>query len=753
MPEGVIAFGESLADQDPAHLLIGAAWATAVAVREHPDFELRELRSLKDKNGDSEILVVDCTCDRVWSQKSFGIRYREPLALRFYRDLKHMPEARALRNDFPVLLHTNEVEQGEPIGLCIYHEPWSAIRRTWTPQKFLARVQWWLAESANGTLHPADQPPEQLYFESPFSVVLPRKFDELISRKDLALVLEPRSSQADPRWVASASFLPLNQYMRTGDRHYACVALSLPAIPHGRPERYPTTLAEVHDRLSDRGAPVAETLFAEIQRIAVGAGLAHVLGQKTLLILTVPVVNPAGGPPRVQRKGFLINTGLGQLGVMAGVLMRTEKGDKYVAAVTIGGLQLQADWRKATLMPLEIREPFTEDLARRYSGVKDAGPVGVLAGVGALGSTMADIWAREGWGRWTYIDPDLLMPHNLARHRGYENQVGTPKIDVVRQLESTLYPGLDIRPGFRGAANDFADSNILESMRGAELVVDATTTIEVPRDLALRNDVPRSASVFLTPSGNDSVLLLEDSSRTMRLDVLEAQYYRLVLNATWGETHLRGHRGNLWVGAGCRDISNVISGESVQLHAAILARQVRLRAPSTQAAIQVWRANPDTGTVDTTSFGATPPLIVDMDDMELVWDEGLRSKIRAMREEGLPNETGGVLLGYFDLVNHRIYAVDALPAPPDSQERRSEFERGIEGLEAKVQAAQARTANIVGYIGEWHSHPRRVQASPSGLDIRLLLHLAIMLGQDGLPALMLIVGEDEERWIAGSVRG
>lgn len=753
MPDGVIDFGERLPDQDPARLTIVAARLATAAVEDHPDFELRELRGLKDKNGDSEIIVVDCTCDRVWSQNSIGIRYREPLALRFYRDPKLMPEARALRSDFPVLLHTNEVEAGEPTWLCIYYEPWPAISRTWTPQKFLARIQWWLVESANGSLHPADQPPEQLYFESPFSVVLPWKFDELVSNKDLALVLEPRSSKTDSRWVANASFAPLNQYSRTGARHYACVALTLPAISHGRPERYPTTLAEVHDRLMDRGAPVAEALFGEIQRIAVGAGLTHVLGQKTLLILTVPVLNPTGGATRLQRKGFLIDCGLGQLGVMAGVLMHMEKEDKYVAAVTIGGLQLQPGWRSATLMPIEIREPFTEELARRYSGVADAGPSGVLAGVGALGSTLADVWAREGWGIWTYIDPDVLLPHNLARHRGYENQVGAPKIDVVRQLDGTLYPGRDIRPGHQGAANDFANSAILASICGANLVVDATTTIDVPRDLALRDDVPRSASTFLTPSGNDSVLLLEDAGRTLRLDVLEAQYYRLVLNASWGETHLQGHQGNLWVGAGCRDISNVISGELVRLHSAILARQVRLRTASTQAVIQVWRANPDSGAVDTITFGATPRLFVDMEDIELVWDEGLRSKIRAMRDEGLPSETGGILLGYFDLKNRRIYAVDALPAPPDSQRSQSEFARGSEGLESKVNAAKSRTANIVGYIGEWHSHPRGIQASPSGLDIRLLVHLAIMLRQDGLPALILIVGEDEERWMIGSVRG
>jgi integrative and conjugative element protein (TIGR02256 family) len=233
--------------------------------------------------------------------------------------------------------------------------------------------------------------------------------------------------------------------------------------------------------------------------------------------------------------------------------------------------------------------------------------------------------------------------------------------------------------------------------------------------------------------------------------MLEGQYYRLVLNAPWGDKHLKGHRGNFWVGAGCRDVSNVIPAEFVQVHAAILARQVRLATALPDAAIRIWRSNPETGTVDTTAFGVTAAISVDLGETRIVWDEGLRAKVREMRERGLPAETGGVLLGYFDLKANRAYIVDALPAPPDSIRTASEFARGIEGLESAIKDASERTAGIVGYVGEWHSHPRNVSAAHSGLDIMLLVHLATMLRHDGLPALMLIAGEDGEEWMFANV--
>jgi integrative and conjugative element protein (TIGR02256 family) len=366
---------------------------------------------------------------------------------------------------------------------------------------------------------------------------------------------------------------------------------------------------------------------------------------------------------------------------------------------------------------------------------------------------MADLWLREGWGRWRYIDPDLLLPHNLARHRGYEHQLGFSKVGVVRQLEGSIYLSRNVREGFQASANDFGNVELVDALRSAKLIVDATTTIAVPRDFAVRDDLPRSVSAFITPSGNDSVMLLEDAARRIRLDVLEAQYYRAVLGAPWGGTHLKGHRGNVWVGEGCRDTSFVISGELIQLHSALLARQIRLRSVDCSPHIQVWRSNPETGEVSTSAFAPFAPIVMDLDGTQLVWDEGLRTKIRTMREEGLPHETGGVLLGQFDLMNSRVYVVDAMCAPADSMRTDAEFARGVEGLSAKIDESLARTANIVSYVGEWHSHPRGVEAGPSGKDIRLLVHLALMLRQDGLPALMLIAGESSEQWMIGAVRG
>ncbi len=247
-------------------------------------------------------------------------------------------------------------------------------------------------------------------------------------------------------------------------------------------------------------------------------------------------------------------------------------------------------------------------------------------------------------------------------------------------------------------------------------------------------------SAFLTPSGRSSVLLLEDAARSVRLDSLEAQYYGAVLDNQWGGLHLAGHMGHLVVGGGCRDVTTTLSGEAVQLHAAILARQLRLLEGQPNAQIRVWTADATSGAIAFVEVPVYPSTTSTRGRWTVVTHEGVELKLRALRQRHLPSETGGILLGYIDHQLRAIYVVDALEAPADSEADDTGFTRGVRGLQERLESAAHRTARIVGYVGEWHSHPPFCAATPSTDDRVLLKTLADTLGNDGDPALMLIVG-------------
>ena len=147
-----------------------------------------------------------------------------------------------------------------------------------------------------------------------------------------------------------------------------------------------------------------------------------------------------------------------------------------------------------------------------------------------------------------------------------------------------------------------------------------------------------------------------------------------------------------------------------------------------------------------------PERRISLDDLAVFIDDGVEQKLRELRRQGFPNETGGVLLGYYDFNIKAVVIVTGLPAPPDSKASRDSFERGIAGLAEAVKDASVRTAGMVSYIGEWHSHPPGHSASPSGHDLMQLIQLALGMSDDGLPAVQLIVGEHDLQVLQGEVK-
>jgi hypothetical protein len=63
-------------------------------------------------------------------------------------------------------------------------------------------------------------------------------------------------------------------------------------------------------------------------------------------------------------------------------------------------------------------------------------------------------------------------------------------------------------------------------------------------------------------------------------------------------------------------------------------------------------------------------------------------------------------------------------------------------LPGKVEEIKTKTGQNLEYAGEWHSHPRGFSCDPSADDRVVFAWLLRSMDVDGLPALMLIAGED-----------
>jgi integrative and conjugative element protein (TIGR02256 family) len=466
-----------------------------------------------------------------------------------------------------------------------------------------------------------------------------------------------------------------------------------------------------------------------------------------VLLLLAPIRRAADGEiERVQARAYWLDLNLLDLGKAMGTLFqRTEIGPRFHIDHLGTTLGIVADaWRSLKLDPFNVHVVADRVSARRISGTQEMGPFGVLAGGGALGGAMLDLWRRAGWGEWAVIDPDHLKPHNIIRHAS--PLVGQPKVDAlaIEDMQRWREHRSSIQ-AIVGDAGNFEDPAVLGPLHRASLIVDATTSVDVPRRLGKADLRARVVSVFLTPSGSASVLIAEDIARDRRIDALEAQYWRAVLNEEWGREHVAAPVSTFRSGTSCSDVSLVMAYSTILAHAATLSEQIQTLPPA--ALIRIWQRDRALGTMVAHDVPIAEPLVANSPDLRIVWDGSTLQKVRALRAAALPAETGGVLIGYYDLNEQRIYVVDALEAPPDSIGTPQSFERGINGLATRFGEITRRSAGQISYLGEWHSHPRGYRANESPDDIWQLLYLGELLRRDGLPALMFIVAEEDHQWL------
>jgi len=89
---------------------------------------------------------------------------------------------------------------------------------------------------------------------------------------------------------------------------------------------------------------------------------------------------------------------------------------------------------------------LSKDQIREYSGISDSACDfrGVVVGLGALGSSIADIWAREYWADWECVDHDVVLTSSCIASPGRWNaQVPTgerPDLNYVFGLPRRYYP-------------------------------------------------------------------------------------------------------------------------------------------------------------------------------------------------------------------------------------------------------------------------------------------------------------------------
>ncbi|MBW6426066.1 Mov34/MPN/PAD-1 family protein [Rhizobium sp. XQZ8] len=695
--------------------------------------------SLLSAHRDGVADVVDIEVEPELAQdRRVAILPQEPIRLLFFtEDDSIEPSVRSLREDFPLgQVHTSLDRSADGLGLCIWEEGWPDLSSTLTGQMLIERIRAWFTLMASGKLHGDDQP-----------------LEPLIPMTSHTLVIPPGAIRGP--WHIEKSFKDAGTYtllmsdtapeLGVVDTGFAIFHRELPHQVHRALGRRPYDLGALQTLLETFSIDLVADLR---QWLAQGDQTVRAHERHLLLIFAIPMRRAEDGPDEALE--VWAYTGGETLAVFGETLGATFTVVQEGGSITTPALLSARPLTDLTLIPMpgwRVVQRLDRATARVYAGRGDAPDLKLVGiGAGAIGSNVVMNTVRAGIGEWTIIDDDDVLPHNTVRQIQTNPWVGYPKALVLaaesnQVLAQSGVTGIVenlLRPGDK-------KDQIASAMKEADLTVDFSASPAVVGHLA-ESDLTRAASLFFSPDGSDLVLLAEDRKRALRIDEIEAQYFLKVATDRRLDGHLAAARlDRIRYANACQDLSRPLPPWRVQMLSGLGSGKLIELLAKDAAIANIWR-------LDSVSGGVIPvPLRLhgvqrfEAGQIKITVSGHVLDTVRTLRGKCSPNETGGVLLGTYDVVRGVVHALAALPAPSDSRQAPTYFIRGVKDLQPLVEQLAKSTAGRLKYIGEWHSHPQHVAARPSSDDEKVFGHLSSHLEPTGSPFAMMITGA-EETW-------
>jgi len=319
---------DTLVTQKTQELTYPRALACLKAIEKSASFRLQETRILINNDHRLEVIVAKLTCDGVPSQEPYGIRYEEEFALLFLEDERVIPCAIPTREDFPVVLHLNQATTDSilPTHLCLYAEHPSDVAASWTAERFLTRIYWWVENASKGELHKEIQPLEEPFFNAKDEVIFPPIAWELIHG-----VKTWYCSNVCNRGKDGVTLMLSNQpESPEHEKRVSIITLECPKTVQGNPELLPKNLNQLAEYLGGRfGEHFLRDRFVEYFRaVTPNTGLEDDAGELVVLLLTLPVCRSQDDDPeKTVVKAFLYPSSLKELGKRLGILAQSKNGD------------------------------------------------------------------------------------------------------------------------------------------------------------------------------------------------------------------------------------------------------------------------------------------------------------------------------------------------------------------------------------------------------------------------------------------
>lgn len=394
-------------------------------------------------------------------------------------------------------------------------------------------------------------------------------------------------------------------------------------------------------------------------------------------------------------------------------------------------------------------EPFSTELAKYISG--QPRPFSTLyIGAGSLGSKMILHDGRSGNRFIGVADNDSLLIHNLVRHELFAGDVGQNKAKaIVEQLK--LFYAVDNTDHIKA----YAKSVVLMNAEFAEyqLLVDTTASAQVKNYLVLHT-LPvgiRYCKAEIADVGELGLFYAEGVNRNPRMDdLVNLTCFLATQNSAlqkWREGDANREIDTLNIGLGCSSATTVMADDIISFHASVFSRiMANLIHPTIpddkgMIALNVIQNSNAMPQISAQLIEVAPFELFDCQQgsgWQLRFSSGISAKLFALLKKYKPIETGGVLVGIASYKTKVIHVFDIITEPQDSKGSCNGFTRGTKGLPAAIDQIKLETGDVIGYVGEWHTHPMDLRRL-STRDLETIEELKVLNAKTPIPTCAVIV--------------
>lgn len=399
-------------------------------------------------------------------------------------------------------------------------------------------------------------------------------------------------------------------------------------------------------------------------------------------------------------------------------------------------------------------EPFGKELAAALSG-EIRSVSSLFVGAGSLGSKMILHDARTGKLDIGVSDHDTMLQHNLVRHELFQDSVGKNKAVAIIEIIQALY-ALDTTRNFQAFDSrvNFLDDDVLAKYKS---LIDTTASLRTLHHLTLRN-LPtgmRYCRCEIADDGELGLLYKEGDDRNPRMDdLVKLTNFYATMNPDlerWRRNDARREVTNINIGLGCSSTTTVMPDDLISAHAASFSRILTNDSEQHYSNgkgliyLNIHQDSKGLPQLSSRSYLVEPFEVITClngSGWSLRMISGTTDKLLKLCSVHAPTETGGVLVGVANYKTKVIHIFDIITEPQDSRGTCTGFHRGTKGLPEAINYIKAQTGEVIGYIGEWHTHPMDLKRL-SGQDLQTVKSLKAINAQTPIPTCAVIVTPDQ----------